>query len=251
MFVRLDLYDVSTDVNAPHDIFQGASSMIDGRIVDLSHHLYPGKEEYHLDLVTHKTDELYPQYRVDPGVWYILQDVSMSSHCGTHIEFPYHHNRNGLDAGSYPLERLIGDALLLDYTHKKPGEAVTLGELKKQDRKIREKDMLLFNFNCARLYRTPKSHERPYITTEAIRWLILEKKIKLIGSDASGIEVPKAPNQPNHQFLMDHGVPIIEFAANLDHLQHERFILFALALRIAGLDSCPVRLTAIEETSDE
>ncbi len=231
-----------------NEIFKGASGMIDGRIVDLSHTLYPGREEYHLDLVTHKTDELYPRFRVDPGVWYILQDISMSSHCGTHIEFPYHHNREGMDAGSYPLERLIGEALLLDYTYKKRDEAVTLGELGEHDGKIREGDMLLINFNCARFYRTPKSHERPYIETEAVRWLVLQKKISLIGSDASGIEVPNAPNQPNHQFLMDHGIPIIESAANLDRLRHQRFTLFALALRVAGLDSCPVRLTAIEKT---
>jgi len=230
-------------------IFKGTPSMIDGRIVDLSHTLYPGREEYHLDLVTHKTDELYPQYRVDPGVWYILQDISMSSHCGTHIEFPYHHSKDGMDAGSYPLERLIGDALLLDYTQKKRGEAVTFSEIREHEEKIKEGDMLIFNFNCARFYRTPRSHERPYITTEAVRWLVLKKKISLIGSDASGIEVPNAPNQPNHQFLMDHGVPIIESAANLDRLQQERFTLFALALCVAGLDSCPVRLTAIEKTA--
>ena len=38
--------------------------MITGRIVDLSHKLYPGKEEYHLRLKTHNTADLYPQYPV-------------------------------------------------------------------------------------------------------------------------------------------------------------------------------------------
>jgi arylformamidase len=217
-----------------------------GRIVDLSHRLIPGREEYHLELVTHRTDELYPQYKVDDGVWYILQDIAMSSHCGTHVEFPYHHSREGMDAASFPLDRLIGDGLLLDYTHKKSGEAVTLQELQEQEALIQRGDMLLFNFDCARYYRTERSHERPYITTDAIRWLVLEKAIRLIGSDASGIEVKGAPNQPNHQFLMDHGVPIIEFAANLDQLNTRRFTLFVLALKVEGLDSCPVRLIAVE-----
>jgi arylformamidase len=218
-----------------------------GRIVDLSHRMYPGKEEYGLTLVTHFTDELLPGYRRDKDVWYILQDVKMSSHCGTHIEFPYHHNKNGMDAGNFPLERLIGDCLLLDFTRKKPGEAVSLEELKAFDEKIRSGDMLLFNFDCSRLYYTEQAHERPYITTETIEWLVLEKGISLIGSDASGIEVKGVPNQPNHQFLMDHGVPVIEFAAHLDQLRKERFTLFALALCIVGLDSCPVRLIAIED----
>jgi len=223
--------------------------MLHGRIVDLSHTLYPGKEEYHLALETHFTDELFPEYKRDKDVWYILQDIRMSSHCGTHIEFPYHHNRHGLDAGGFPLERLIGDAVLLDFTHKKPGEVVTLEELRRHNDDIHTGDMVLCNFNCARFYRTPQSHERPQIAHEAIHWLVGEKKINLIGSDASGIEVKGAPNQPNHQLLMDHQIPIIEFAANLDRLKKKRFVLLALALPVVGLDSCPIRLIAVEEDS--
>jgi kynurenine formamidase len=46
---------------------------------------------------------------------------------------------------------------------------------------------------------------------------------------------------------MDQQIPIIEFAAHLDRLREERFTLFALALPVQGLDSCPVRLVAFEE----
>ena len=226
--------------------------MIKGRIVDLSHKLYPGKEEYPLELETHYTDELYPQYKRDADVWYILQDIRMSSHCGTHIEFPYHHNRNGMDAGTFPLERLIGDCVLLDFRHKRAGdadtsEAVSLDELQTYDDQIRTGDMVLFNFDCAKFYRTSRSHDRPHISHEGIRWLTLEKKIGLVGSDASGIELKGVPNQPNHQLLMDHQIPIIEFAANLDQLRKTRFTLLALAVCVVGLDSCPVRLIAIED----
>ena len=220
------------------------------RFVDLSHELLPGKEEYHLRLQTHFTDELYPEYKRDDNVWYILQDIEMSSHCGTHIEFPYHHNRDGADAAAFPLSRLIGDCALLDFTHLRGGEAVTREALELRDDKIREGDMVLFNFNCARFYRTERSHERPYIALDAVEWLIGEKSISLIGSDASGIEIKNVPNQPVHQLLMDNGIPIIEFAAHLDELRAERFTLFVLALRVRGLDSCPVRLLAMEGADD-
>jgi len=217
------------------------------RIVDLSHKMVPGKEEYGLELEAHRVSDLYPQYAVDADVWYILQTMHMGSHCGTHIEFPYHHNRDGLDAGSFPLDRLIGDCLLLDFRHKGSNEEVTLAELEAYDDRIEEGDMLMFNFDCARKYGTPQGHERPYISHEAIQLLVFTKKIGLIGSDASGIEIKGAPNQPNHQLLMDHQIPIIEYAANLNDLKSERFTLFVLALPVVGLDSCPVRLVAIEE----
>ena len=38
---------------------------------------------------------------------------------------------------------------------------------------------------------------------------------------------------------------------NLDQLKKQRFTLFVLALPIEGLDSCPVRLIAIEEDDGE
>jgi arylformamidase len=217
-----------------------------GRLVDLSHSLIPGKEEYHLELETHFTDELYPQYKRSPDTWYILQDISMSSHCGTHIEFPYHHKKDGMDSAAFPLERLVGDCVLLDFRHKKPGDMVERAELLPHAEKIRPGDMLLFNFNCAQFYRTERSHDRPQISLEAIRWLIEDRRISLIGSDASGIELKGVPDQPCHQLLMDNGIPIIEFAAHLDSLATDRFTLFVLALSAKGMDSCPVRLVALE-----
>ena len=127
---------------------------------------------------------------------------------------------------------------------------VSRAELEPHAAKIHAGDMLLFNFNCARFYRTPRSHDRPQIAYDAIQWLIFEKKISLIGSDASGIELKGVPDQPNHQLLMDNGIPVIEFAANLDDLRAERFTLFVLALSVQGLDSCPVRLLALEDESE-
>jgi arylformamidase len=226
--------------------------VIRGRIVDLSHKLIPGKEEYGLEVQTHFTDELQPQHKRGPDVWYILQEIRMSSHCGTHIEFPYHHNRKGMDAGAFPLERLIGDGLLLDFRHKRPGdaatgEAVTLEEIKPYESEITPGIMLMFNFNCARFYGTPRAHDRPYITQEAIEWLALEKKIGLLGSDATGIEKKGVPGQPGHQLLMDHQIPIIESAANLNSLRKRKFTLLVLAPCVEGVDAFPVRLIAVEE----
>ena len=221
--------------------------MLKGRFVDLSHRLLPDQEEYHLRLKSLNTTERYSQYVVEEGFWYILQDIEMSSHCGTHIEFPYHHNKSGLDAAAFSFDRLIAPCVLIDFKNKKSNEAVLLEEIKEYDELIQIGDSVLFNFDVTMNYRTDKSHVRPYLSMEAAEWLAEEKKINIVGSDASGLEIKGVPNQPIHQYLMEREIPIIEFAANLNALTKSRFTLFVLALAVEGLDSCPVRLVAYEE----
>jgi arylformamidase len=206
-----------------------------------------GREEYGLQLNVFRTSDRYPKYEVDEDVWYIMEDIHMSSHCGTHIELPYHHIEHGLDAASFPLESLIGEAILLDFSSKKPGEAITLDEVKSFETVIRSGDRILFFYDAGKLYYSEQAHDRPYVETDAVRWLIDKKEMKLIGTDGSGFEMKGAVNQPIHQLCLENNVPIIEFAANLDQLTRQRFQLFALPLPIKGLDSSPIRLIAVEE----
>ena len=49
------------------------------RIVDLSHVLHPGREGYGLEIESRFVDEVYPQSKRRPDVWYILQSIRMSS----------------------------------------------------------------------------------------------------------------------------------------------------------------------------
>ena len=124
---------------------------------------------------------------------------------------------------------------------------VTLEELRGRESKIHVGDMVLFNFNCAdTIARRDPTIDRRLPTTLFAGWS-RRRRSTSVGSDASGIELKGVANQPNHQFLMDHQVPIIEFAANLDQLRQERFTLLVLAFPVVGLDSCPVRLVAIED----
>ncbi|MDD5698431.1 MAG: cyclase family protein [Victivallaceae bacterium] len=220
--------------------------MIKGRIVDLSHQMTAGKEEYGLKQNIFQTAARYPQYKIENGVWYIMQDIEMSSHCGTHVEFPFHHVKDGLDAARFPLEKLVGEAVMLDFRHKKNGEAIGIEEVKALDKKIRIGDMVLFYYDAGKLYYTPHAHDRPYVTVEAVRWLIEDKKIKLIGTDGSGFEQKGTVNQPVHQLCLENQVPILEFGANFDKIKKTRFLLFALPLPICNLESSPVRLIAFQ-----
>ena len=216
------------------------------KVVDLSHQLIPGMEEFQLDLSRKNMVEEHPEYKTDKDVWYIISEICMSSHTGTHIEMPFHHNKDGWDCATFPMERLIKRGLVLDFSHKKTDEEITLDEIKVHEERIHEGDNVIFNFGTAANYRTEKMHNRPYLSEESVRWLADIKKVNLIGTDATGIEVrgEGGKNQPNHQYLMDRQIPLIESMTNLENLE-DGFTLFVLPVAVQGLDSFPVRVIAV------
>ena len=218
------------------------------RIVDLSHDLWPGREEYGLELDSRFVDEIYPNYKRRADIWYVLQTVTLSSHVGTHIEFPRHFDEHGLDSAEFPLDRLIGAACRLDFRHKADNAAITREDVQAYDELIQPGDRVFLQTGRFVNHNTPAAHLRPYLTPDATRWLIEQKDIALIGVDATGIEVKGTDHHPVHTILLkEYKRALIEAVGDLSQLHHDRFWVWILPLKMHGLDACPVRLLAIEE----
>lgn len=208
-----------------------------GRIVDLTHVLQPFKEQYTLE-VAQRGKRQGPEGD-------IMSVVYMWSHVGTHVEAPLHFLTDGGDAASLPVEKLMGPAIVLDFRNKGVNEAITLEEIKAAG-DIQVGDRILILTGRHTQYRTPQSHDRPYITEEAVRWLVEDRKINCLGTDSSGFEVRGVSHHPNHRLLNNAGVPVIECLNNLVELRQQRIFLIALPWPVVGLDACPVRAIAIE-----
>ena len=208
-----------------------------GRVVDLSHRLYPGAEQYTLE-VTHRGDRNTPEGD-------IMSSVYMWSHVGTHVEAMLHFLWDGTDAAGLAIDRLMGPAIVLDFRDKGVNEPISLEEMKKAG-DIEVGDRVLVMTGRHVQYRTPQSHDRPYITEEATRWLVDDRKINCLGTDSSGFEVRGVSHHPNHQILNYAGVPVIECMNNLVELRSKRVYLIALPLPITELDASPVRAIAID-----
>jgi len=224
------------------------------RIVELSHRMVPGQEEFPLEIETFNTDEVMAntertdEMRIErrEDIWYILQEVKMGSHVGTHVEFPYHHLKDGKSAADYPLGRLVGDAVLLDFSHKQAGEEITSKEVVDLDVEIRAGDIVFVRTDMHKLWKTPRAHDRPVLSIEATRYLVEEIGIHCIGTDATGLEVRGRDDQPVHEILFRNDVAMVESLTNLDQLRSTRFEVIMLPLMIEGLDACPVRVVALE-----
>jgi len=226
-------------------------------MIELSHRLVPGQEEFPLEIKTFHTDEVMAEsnakrtddmkIRRREDVWYIIQEVRMGSHVGTHVEFPYHHLQKGKSAADYPLDRLAGDAVVLDFSHKKKDEEITKQEVIGSGVEIRRGDIVFIRTDMDKLWKTPEAHDRPVLSIEATRYLVEEVGIHCIGTDATGLEVRGRDDQPVHQILLGNDVAMVESLTNLDKLRSARLQVIMLPLMIEGMDSCPVRVVAIED----
>jgi arylformamidase len=173
--------------------------------------------------------------------------VSFSTHCGTHVEFPLHHVEGGLHAADFPLTSLIGEAVVLDFTNKNAGDCMSLEEFKAYDDKIKEGDIVFLHTGLDKKWRTEEWEPYPFVACDAMEWLIREKKIKAIGTDATSLENFNIPDQPNHNLAFKNNLAMVESLTNLDKIENGRALVFILPLKIIGIEACPVRIIAIND----
>ena len=121
-------------------------------IIELSHRMIPDRENFHLDIKVRDVTEILPDVRHRDDIWYVLTDITMNSHMGTHIEFPFHHCRGGVSAADFPLDHLIGNAVVLDFSHKKKDEWITLEEVKAYEGQIKEGDILVYPHRYGQIF---------------------------------------------------------------------------------------------------
>lgn len=220
------------------------------QLVDLSFPILTGKENFKYESQVFDCAEVDPHGSFHrPDIWYVESEVTFSSHVGTHVEVPFHHEEFGADCLTYPLENLVGEAVVLNCTGKKAGEAITLEELKKYEDKIHKGDFVFLYTGFDRKYRTPDWEPYPNLTVEACEWL-MSFDLKGIGTDASTIEVQVTDCQPCHTAVFSKNGCIIESLTNLDAIDGLRVTVFILALKLERVDACPVRVLAIKDLKD-
>ena len=125
---------------------------VDRRIIDLTRRLVPGEEPFTCEVKTFFVEELLPQFHRQPDDWYILQEWKLSSHVGTHVESPFHHLRDGTNVGGLDLGALMGEAVVLDFTGRRPDEEITPEDLARLAADVRPGDIVLVHTGYDRDY---------------------------------------------------------------------------------------------------
>jgi arylformamidase len=211
------------------------------RIIDLTHIIEPTAPDAERKFVirVHDALEEIPGKVRPEGEWYVMSDVDLMGHVGTHIEAPFHCLKEGADLSQIPLERLAGDAVILNLADAEAEGGVTLQQVQdaaKAAGGVREGDIVLCRMG-------PTS----YFSTAPLKWLV-EQGMKMMGVDSGGVELAHDDTHANvnHLVLFRAGIPLIENLTNLDRVSRPRVKVYALPVPVRGLDAFPLRVIAVE-----
>jgi arylformamidase len=169
-------------------------------------------------------------------------DIQVSSHTGTHVDAPAHFLKDGKTIDQISLDRLIGQAIVLDCTDVT--DAITREHLLSHDAIINKNDIVLLKTTNSATQPTEKfTPHFIYLHVSGAQYLA-EKQIKAVGIDYLGIERSQ-PEHETHTTLFHHDVVIIE-GLRLEHVQPGRYEFYCLPLNVIGLEAAPARAILVE-----
>ena len=211
------------------------------RVVDLTKTLDPKTETRRCWLWRYNTGGPIPDYHTI---------MDLTSHLGTHCECPYHHDDTWPSVAEMPLSSFLGRALYvvldLPANHQITGEDLerAIGD------RVREGDVVLLDSPHKLPPFTPATNgpddHRLVVGENSAKWFAA-KKVKCVGfGDGVSIEDCQENVKPFHDILMAQNIVFLEVLKNLELLRADTFFISYSPLPILGLDSCPVRVYAIE-----
>lgn len=189
------------------------------------------------DMLVYSGDIIPSFSQVDHGR-YLISDLHMSSHTGTHIDAPAHYLKSGDTIDTIPLRNLIGKCRVIDVTDI-GCTMITAYDLKG---KLSGVKRLLFKTRFSK--RDTFTEEYPFLALDAA-CAITENGIECIGIDSPSIESYDGDGSV-HRRLLDKGCIIIELL-DLSEVPEGDYEMVALPLRLAGLDGSPSRVILMKQ----
>jgi kynurenine formamidase len=166
--------------------------------------------------------------------------VNTHTHVGTHVESPLHFYFTGRTCTDYPLDHFMGRATIL--ATEIPGDEprVSADYVRGQLEPRRGQFEILFVRNDSG--RNPLVFDMECVTYFAelgLKLFVFESTIHF----GQGLE----DGRTFHDRLLGRDTLLVEFPANGSALDRESFYVFAVPLRVRGIDSSACRLFAVLE----
>jgi len=237
-----------------------ALDLAGARLVDLTHPFdsrtiyWPTARHFTLEPVAHGV--------TSGGWWYAANDFCAAEHGGTHLDAPIHFARDRWTADEVPLDRLIGDAVVVDITDKAARDRdalLTMADLRAFERRrgrIRDGAIVLVRSGWDRYWTDPARYlgtaaagdtqhlHFPGVGADAAAWLTTARRIHAIGIDTASIDHGPSRDFRAHRVLTNANVSIFENLAGLGALPPTGAVFIGLPMKIGGGSGGPLRAVA-------
>ena len=164
--------------------------------------------------------------------------LTMNLHTGTHMDFPLHMIKDGQNSDHLDLNKLVSVVKVFDLSHLSDS--------------IQEDDIKNFNIktNDFVLFKTRNSFEDTFNNKfvylgESAASFLANQHIKGVGVDGLGVERDQA-GHPTHKLLFNANAIIIE-GLRLKDIQQGIYMMYALPIKIKGVEALPLSIILIEE----
>jgi arylformamidase len=164
--------------------------------------------------------------------------IDMNMHNGTHIDAPLHMIPGGENMDSMDLTKLITKCKVIDLTEV--DNKISRSDLIGKD--IKKGDFILFKTKNSNHEEFDKHFV--YLDKTGAEYLS-ELGIAGVATDALGIERAQ-PGHETHKTLFSSGIIIIE-GLRLKEIEEGEYRMFALPLKIIGVEAAPARVILIKE----
>lgn len=224
--------------------FLEALSSPDVDIVDLTYDLEAGMPTFtapwHPPVTVNQMGHISVEGRT-------THSFTLGTHTGTHIDAPLHFIEHGKGIEAIALSKLMGPVSIIDCSHFKMNEAVTLDFIKQFPVTSR----IIYRFGWGKHWKTPQFFKDwPFFTNEAAQYLV-DNGLQLIGLDTpspddSRIAFKSEHDSQVHKIFLAREVVILEYVANLSSVTHlDGWTLLVMPLKLKGLDGAPSRVCVV------
>lgn len=190
------------------------------------------------------------RYHRGPGFWQV-SSVSMGLHTGAHIDSPLHCYEDGITTAEIPLDRVCGDAVIIDCTNIGQSEPVDAKALEAAAKDVREGDIILIRTDWTDQAYGDFPHyfvDSPYLTVDAAEWLV-SKRPSAVGFDFFEEYCARLPDFGSedfvcHRVLLGEGIPMMEGITNLGAVGRDRCTFFSPFYKLLGCEGASARFFA-------
>ena len=209
------------------------------KIIDISQEIYQGMPVY-------PGDPTFQSRRVNSfkqGDMCEVSEVTMGTHCGTHVDAPLHMLPDGQPLECFSLECFIGPCRVLTVPYPVISEK-TLEELN-----VKPGERILLRTDPTGKYNKHARFNPAVLSMRAAQYLA-QLPVKLVGIDAPTVENMELCDGEVHATLLRAGIPLLE-GLRLEEADKENYMLSALPIRLTGENGAPCRAVLVEENSGQ